>query len=93
MMNEATIKTLLAHGLFSPPCHFFSEGLFSVFADVSDAGSTVATEDKGEKLAYQVIVDVAFLYVLLALCTGMEAFFLTAFANLAPLKPLVKGLA
>ena len=85
--------TSFAHSLFTTPCHLFRKGLFSVFADVSDTGSTIASEDKSENLAYQVIVYVAFLYIGLAFCTGMKALFLTAFANLTPLKPLVKGLA
>ena len=76
--------TLFAHGLLTSPCHFFRKGLFSVFADVSDTGGTIASEDKSEDLAYKVIVYAAFLYVGLAFCTGMKALFLTAFANFAP---------
>lgn len=76
--------TLFAHGLLTTPCHFFRKGLFSVFADVSDTGSTIASEDKSENLAYKVIVYAAFLYVGLAFCTGMKALFLTAFADITP---------
>ena len=84
MMNGATIKTLFAHGLLTPLCHLFCECLFSVLADVSDAGRTVATEDKSEELAYQIVVKPTFLYVGLAFCTGMEALLLATSANLAP---------
>ena len=76
--------TLLAHGLFTSLCHLSCKGLFSIFADISDTGCTVATEDKSEEFAYQVIVKPTFLYVCLAFCTGMEALLYTAFADLTP---------
>ena len=77
-------KLLLAHGLFTTPCHLFCKGLFSVFADVSDTGRAVATEYESEEFAYQVIVKPTFLYVHIAFCTGMEALLYTAFADLTP---------
>ena len=76
--------TLLAHGLFSSLCHLFCKGLFSIFTDVSDTGCTVATEDKSEEFAYQVIVKPTFLYVHIAFCTGMYALLYTTFADLTP---------
>ena len=76
--------TLLAHGLLTTLCHLFRKGLFSIFADISDTGCTVATEDKSEEFAYQVIVKPTFLYVGLAFCTGMEALLYTAFADFTP---------
>ena len=76
--------TLLAHGLFTSLCHLFRKGLFSIFTDVSDTGCTVATEDKSEEFAYQVIVKPTFLYVHIAFCTGMYAILYTAFADLTP---------
>ena len=76
--------TLLAHGLFTSLCHLSCKGLFSIFADISDTSSTVATEDKSEEFAYQVIVKPTFLYVHITFCTGMYAFLYTAFANFTP---------
>ena len=79
------------HGLFTSLCHLFSKGLFAVLANVTDTGRTVATEYESEELSYQIIVEPTILDVRLTLGTGMEALFHTTLANLAPLRPLVKG--
>ena len=76
--------TLLAHGLFSSLCHLSCKGLFSIFTDISDTSCTIATEDKSEEFAYQVIVKPTFLYVHIAFCTGMYALLYTTFADLTP---------
>jgi hypothetical protein len=78
-------------GLFTSLCHLFSKCLFSVRANVTDTGRSVTPENESEELSYQIIMEPTILDVLLALGTGMEVLFHATFANLAPLRPLVKG--
>ena len=72
------------HGLFASFCHFLCKGLFTVLADVTDAGRSVTAENKSEELSYQIIVEPTILDVHLALCAGMEALLYATLANLAP---------
>ena len=75
---------LFTHGLFTPFCHFLCKGLFTVLADVTDAGRTVATEDECEDLANKIVVEATFINVYLAFGTSMETLFHTTLADLAP---------
>ena len=74
-------------------CHLFREGILSVFADITDAGGSVAIEQESKDLADKVVVNLAVFYILVAVGASMQALLLTALANFAPLKPLGKGLA
>jgi hypothetical protein len=65
-------------------CHLLREGILSVFADITDAGGSVAIEQESKDLADKVIVNLAFLNILVALGTSVKAFFLATFADLAP---------
>ena len=65
-------------------CHLLRKGILSVFADITDAGGSVAIKQKGENLADKVVVNLAVLHILVAFGTSMKTFLLTAFANLAP---------
>ncbi len=78
------IKKSFLHGQFSSLCHFLSKGLFAVFANVTDTGRTVATENESEELSYHVIMKLTILDFHLALGTSMEAFSHTTLADLAP---------
>ena len=42
----SSLKKSFLYGLFSSLCHLFSKGLFTVLADVTDAGWSVASEDE-----------------------------------------------
>lgn len=64
--------------------HLLRKSFFSILADVSDAGRSVAPEEESEELAYQIIVKSTLLDVHLALGTGMEALFHTTLADFAP---------
>jgi hypothetical protein len=55
-----------------------------MFADIVDAGSSVAIEQESKNLTDKVIVDLAFLYILVALGASVKAFFLATLADLAP---------
>ncbi len=55
-----------------------------MFADIVDAGSSVAFEQESKNLADKVVVDLAFLYILVTLGASVKAFFLATFADLAP---------
>lgn len=79
-----TLKKLFLHGLFSSLCHLFSKGLFTVLANVTDTGWSVASEDECEELSYEVVMKPTILDVHLALCAGMEALFHTTFSYFAP---------
>ena len=65
-------------------CHLLRKGILSVFADITDAGSSVAIEQESKYLTYKVVVNLAVLHILVAFSTSMETFLLTALANLAP---------
>ena len=84
-------EPLFAHCLFTPFCHFLCKSLFTVLTDVTDTGRSVTPEDECEELSYQIIMEPTILDVLLALGTSMEPLFHATLANLAPLRPLVKG--
>jgi hypothetical protein len=75
---------LFAHGLFTPFCHFLCKCLFTVLADVTDAGRTVATEDECEEFSYEIIMKPTILNVHLTLGTSMEAFFYATLADFTP---------
>ena len=55
-----------------------------MFADIVDAGGSVAIEQESKDLADKVIVDLAFLYILVALGACVKAVFLATLADLAP---------
>jgi hypothetical protein len=55
-----------------------------MFADIVDAGSSVAIEQESKNLTDKVIVDLAFLYILVALGASVKAFFLATLSDLAP---------
>ena len=55
-----------------------------MLADIVDAGSSVAIEQESKNLTDKVVVDLAFLYILVALGASVKAFFLATFADLAP---------
>ena len=82
--HGSRLKKSFLHGLFSSLCHLFSKGLFTVLADVTDAGWSVASEDECEELSYEVVMKPTILDVHLALCAGMEALFHTTFSYFAP---------
>jgi hypothetical protein len=65
-------------------CHLLCKGFLSVFADITDAGGSVAVEQEGKNLADKVVVNLAALHILVAVGTSMKTFLLTALANLAP---------
>lgn len=73
--------------------HFLCEGFLAILFDIADAGGTVAVEQESKDLANKIVMNLAFLYILVACSTGMDAFDPAAFAYLAPLKPLGKGVA
>ena len=73
--------------------HFLCEGFLAILFDIADAGGTVAVEQESKDLANKIVMNLAFLYILVACSTGVDAFDTAAFAYLAPLKPLGKGLA
>ena len=75
---------LFLHGLLTASCHFFGESLLSVFADKADAGGAVAAENEFADFANQVIVGFAFPDIHRAFGAGVDLFFFTALANLAP---------
>ena len=74
-------------------CHFLSKGFLAMLPDIMDAGRPIAVEQECKDFADEVVVNLTLLHLFVALGTGVEALFLTALPNLAPLKPLVKGLA
>ena len=80
---------LFLHGLFAASCHFFGEGLLTIFADKVDAGGTVAAEDEFADFANQVVVGAAFPDVHRAFGAGVDTFFFAALADLAPRSLLV----
>ena len=55
-----------------------------MLTDITDAGGSVAIEQESKDLANKVIVDLAFLYILVALGAGVKAFFLATLSDLAP---------
>ena len=65
-------------------CHLLRKGFLSVFADITDAGGSVAIEQESKDLTDKVVVNLAVLHILVAFGTSMKTFLLTAFANLAP---------
>jgi hypothetical protein len=65
-------------------CHLLREGILSVFADITDAGGSVAIKQESKDLADKVVVNLTFCHILVALGTSMQALLLTALANLAP---------
>ncbi len=65
-------------------CHLLGKGFFSMLADITDAGGSVAIEQESKDLANKVIVDFAFLYILVALGASVKAFFLATLSDLAP---------
>ena len=75
---------LFFHGLFAASCHFFGEGLLTIFADKADAGGAVAAEDEFADFANQVVVGAAFPDVHRAFGAGVNPFFFAALADLAP---------
>ena len=75
---------LFLHGLFAASCHFFGEGLLTIFADKVDAGGTVAAENEFADFANQVVVGAAFPDVHRAFGAGVNPFFFAALADLAP---------
>ena len=65
-------------------CHLFREGILSVFANITDAGGSVAIEQESKDLADKVVVNHTFFHILVALGASMQVLLLTALANLAP---------
>ena len=55
-----------------------------MLANIVDAGSSVAIEQESKNLTDKVVVDLAFLYILVALGASVKAFFLATLADLAP---------
>ena len=55
-----------------------------MFADIVDAGGSIAIEQECKNLADKVIVDLAFLYILVAFGASVKAFFLATLSDLAP---------
>ena len=55
-----------------------------MLADIVDAGGSVAIEQESKDLTDKVIVDLAFLYILVALGASVKAFLLATLANLTP---------
>ena len=55
-----------------------------MLADIVDAGGSVAIEQESKNLTYKVIVDLAFLYILVTLGASVKALLLATFADLAP---------
>ena len=55
-----------------------------MLVNIVDAGSSVAIEQESKNLTDKVIVNLAFLYILVALGASVKAFFLATFADLAP---------
>ena len=55
-----------------------------MLANIVDAGSSVAIEQESKNLADKVIVDLAFLYILVALGASVKAFFLATLSDFAP---------
>ena len=55
-----------------------------MLADIVDAGGSVAIEQESKNLADKVIVNLAFLNILVTLGASVKAFFLATFADLAP---------
>ena len=55
-----------------------------MITNIVDAGGSVAIEQESKNLPDQVIVDLAFLYILVALGASVKPFFLATLANLAP---------
>jgi hypothetical protein len=65
-------------------CHLLRKGFLSVFADITDAGGSVAIEQESKDIANKVIMDLAVLHVLVAVGTSMKTFLLTAPADFTP---------
>ena len=61
--------------------------------DVMDAGRPVAVEQECKDFADEVVVNLTFLHIFVALSTGVEALFLTALPYFAPLMLLGNGRA
>lgn len=55
-----------------------------MLVNIVDAGCSVAIEQESKNLTDKVIVDLAFLYILVALGAGVKAFFLATLSDLAP---------
>ena len=55
-----------------------------MLADIVDAGSSVAIEQESKNLADKVIVNLAFLNILVTLGASVKAFFLATLSDLAP---------
>ena len=55
-----------------------------MLADITDAGGSVAIEQESKNLADKVIVNLAFLNILVTLGASVNAFFLATLADLAP---------
>ena len=55
-----------------------------MLADIVDAGGSVAIEQESKDLTDKVIVNLAFLNILVTLGASMKTFFLATLADLAP---------
>lgn len=89
------IKIAIGRGLFtfnrltSTPRHLFGEGLFSMLANIADAGRTVGPEQKSEYLSDEIGIYPALSHILGALGTGVEAMTFDARPNLTPSRLLI----
>ena len=65
-------------------CHLLRKGFLSVFADITDAGGSVAIEQESKDLADKVVVNLTVFYYLVAVGTSVKAFLLATFADFTP---------
>ena len=72
------------HRHFSVVSHFLCKGVFAMLLDIMDAGRSVAVEQDGKQLSDKVVVNLAFLHILVTFGACVKAFPLAALPYLAP---------
>ena len=72
------------HSHLTVVSHCLCKGVLTVFLDKMDAGRPVTVEQKGKQLSDKVVVNLAFLHILVTFGTCVKAFLQTALPYLAP---------
>ncbi len=65
-------------------CHLLRKGILSFFADITDAGGSVAIKQESKDLADKVVVNLTVFYHLVAVGTSVKTFLLATFADFTP---------
>ena len=83
LLNDMLLFPFL-HSHLTVVSHCLCKGVLTVFLDKMDAGRPVTVEQKGKQLSDKVVVNLAFLHILVTFSACVKTFLHAAFPYLAP---------